>query len=85
MQKIKMTVTYSAQSEALRSKTGDMKIFASVLEENLVEYPLLTERKHLACIGDDVRRVAFQSANQNTTPKFVSTKREQAKAGSNDL
>jgi hypothetical protein len=42
-----MIVTYSVNSEALRSKTGDMQIFASALEDNLVEYQFLMERKYL--------------------------------------
>jgi hypothetical protein len=47
---------------------GRKPINPPALEEKLVEYLLLTERKYFGCTRDDVRRLDFQ---------------QQAKAGSN--
>jgi hypothetical protein len=68
MQKVKMTITYSVRSEAAQSKTGDMQIFAPALEEDVVEYLLLMERKQFGCIRNDVIGSTFQSAIQNKIP-----------------
>jgi hypothetical protein len=59
MKKIKMIVTYAVHSEALLSKTGDKQIFASALEENLVEYPLLMERNISGASGTTLKDQLF--------------------------
>jgi len=43
--------------QATRSKLGRKPIIPPILEEKLVEYLLLIERKYFECTRDDVRRL----------------------------
>jgi len=49
-------------------KIGRNPIITPDLEEKLVEYLLLIERKYFGCTRDDIRRLAFQLAVQNKIP-----------------
>jgi len=62
--------------QATRSKLGRKPIFPLALEEKLVEYPLLIERKYFGCTRDDVRRLVFQLAAQNKIPSPFSIAKE---------
>jgi hypothetical protein len=53
---------------ATRSKLGRQPNTPPVLEEKLVEYFLLIERKYFGCTRDDVRRLAFLLAVHNKIP-----------------
>jgi len=54
--------------QATQSKLGRKPIIPPALEEKLVEYLLLIERKYFGCTRDDVRRLAFQFTVQNIIP-----------------
>jgi len=65
-------------------KTGRKPIIPPALEEKLVEYHLLIERKYFGCTRDDVRRLVFQLAVQNKIPSpFSIAKVAAGKTGSN--
>jgi len=49
-------------------KIGRKPIIPPGIEEKLVAYILLIERKYFGCTRDDVRRLAFQLAVQNKIP-----------------
>jgi len=55
-----------------------MPIIPPALEEKLVEYLLLTERKYFGFTRDDVRRLAFQLAVQNKIHSPFSITKEAA-------
>jgi len=58
---------------------GCRPITPPALEEKLVEYLLLIERKYFGCTRDDVRRLAFQLAVQNKIPSPFSIAKEAAR------
>ena len=64
--------------QATQSKLGRMPIIPPALEEKLVEYLVLIERKYFGCTRDDVRRLAFQLAVRNKIPSPFSIAREAA-------
>jgi hypothetical protein len=51
-------------------------IVPPALEEQLVKYLLLIERKYFGCTRDDVRRIVFQLAVQNKIPSPFSIAKE---------
>jgi len=57
---------------------GRKPIIPAALEETLVEYLLLIERKYFGCPRDDVRRLTFQLAVQNKIPRPFSITKEAA-------
>jgi len=57
---------------------GRKPIIPPALEEKLVQYLLLIERKYFGCTRDDVRRLAFQLAVQNKIPNSFSIAKEAA-------
>ena len=57
---------------------GRKPIIPPALEEKLVEYLLLIERKYFGCTPEDVRRLAFQLAVQNKIPSPFSIAKEAA-------
>jgi hypothetical protein len=57
---------------------GRKPIIPPVLEEKLVEYLLLIERKYFGCTPDDVRSLALQLAVQNKIPSPFSIAKETA-------
>jgi len=57
---------------------GRKPFISSGLEEKLVEYLLLTERKYFGCTRGDVRRLDFQLAVQNKIPSPISIAKEAA-------
>jgi len=64
--------------QATQSKLGHKPIIPPTLEEKLVEYLLVSERKYFGCTRDDVRRLAFQLAIQNKIPSPFSIAKEAA-------
>jgi hypothetical protein len=62
--------------QATQSKLGRKPIIPPALEEKLVEYLLLIERKYFGCTREDVRRLAFQLAVRNKIPNPFSTAKE---------
>ena len=64
--------------QATQVKLGSKSNIPPALEENLVEYLLLTERKYFGCTPDDVRRLAFQLAARNKIPSPFSIAKETA-------
>ena len=61
-----------------QSKLGRKPNILPALEEKLVEYLLLTERKYFGCTRDDVRRLAFRLVVQNKIPIPFSIAKEAA-------
>jgi hypothetical protein len=57
---------------------GHKPIIPPALDEELVEYLLLIERKHFGCTRDDVRRLDFQLAVQTKMPSSFSIAKEAA-------
>jgi hypothetical protein len=57
---------------------GRKPIVPPALEEKLVGYLLVTERKYFGCTRDDVRRLAFQLAFQNKIPNLFLIDKEAA-------
>ena len=64
--------------QATQSKLGHKPIIPPALEEKLLEYLVLIERKYFGCTRDDVRRLAFQLAVQNKIPNPFSVAKEAA-------
>jgi len=64
--------------QATQSKLGRKPNIPPALEEYLVEYLLLIERKYFGCTRDDVRRLAFQLSVQNKIPSPFSIAKEAA-------
>ena len=64
--------------QATQSKLGRKPIIPPALEEKLVEYLLLIERKYFGCTREDVRRLAFQLAVWNKIPNPFSIAKEAA-------
>jgi len=62
--------------QATQSKFGRKPIVPLALEEKLVEYLLLNERKYFRCIRDDFRSLAFQLAVQDKIPSPFSVAKE---------
>jgi hypothetical protein len=54
--------------QATKSKLGRKPIIPPTLEENIVEFLLLIERKYFGCAREGVRRLAFLLAVQNKIP-----------------
>ena len=65
--------------QAIQSKYGRKPIMPLVLEEKVVEYLLLNERKYIGCTRDDVRRLAFQLTVQNKIASPFSIAKEAAR------
>ena len=65
-------------TEAVQNKLGRKPIFPAELEESLVEYILLMERKFFGCTSTDVKILAFQLAVQNHIPNTFSVAKEVA-------
>ena len=64
--------------QATQSKLGRKPIIPPALEEKLVDYLLLFERKYFGCTRDDVRRLDFQIPVQNKIPNPFSIFKEAA-------
>ena len=64
--------------EGTQSKLGCKSMIPPALEEKLVEYLVLIERKYFGYTRDDVRRLAFQLAVQNKIPNPFSIAKETA-------
>ena len=64
--------------QAAQSKLGRKPIIPPALEETLVEYILLTERKYFGCTRDDVRSLAFQLSVHNKIHSPFSITKEAA-------
>jgi len=64
--------------QAIQSKLGRKPFIPPALEEKLVEYILLIDRKYFGCTRDDVRRLALQLSVQNKIPSPFSITKEAA-------
>jgi len=64
--------------QATQSKLGLKPIIPLALQEKLIEYLLLIERKYLGCTRDDVRMLAVQLAVHNKIPSPFSIAKEAA-------
>jgi len=65
--------------QATQSKFWRKPIIPLALEEKVVEYLLLIERKYFGCTRDDVRRLAFQLAVHNKIPSPFPIAKEAAR------
>jgi len=57
---------------------GRKTIISPAVEEKLVEYLVLIERKYFGCTGHGVRRLYFKLAVQNKIPSPFSIAKEAA-------
>lgn len=68
----------SEPTEAVKSKLGRKPILPDELEEKLVEYLLMMEKKYFGCTRNDVKRLAYQLAELNNIPNPFSIVKEVA-------